>query len=259
MAVSEGDYRKFVARIDAVSAAAKRSMVRMWPRLDHSSIGALTESLMRYMPSLVDKLGKVAALAAAEYYDAARAGVHGDYAAVTAGGSKLAEVSRDIGYIAGAGYTADALADTAQMARLAAFLAGTADRVVKSYSRETLQANAEADGRCLGYYSVPAPGCSCAFCMVKSLQGYRNYMGERLEHRVEQDAWHDNCSCQLVPRFERGADDWSARQVETYRAAYESGVRHAADAHSGGDLTKSLRYQDVLAGMRAASGGAITH
>lgn len=256
--VTEEDYRRFVKRIDAVSAATKRAMLKMWPRLDHSSMDALAASLERYMPSLVDKLGKVAALAAAEYYDAARSGVVGDYAAVTAGGSKLAEVTRDIGFITGAEYVADAISDEAQMRQLASFLAGTADRVVKSYSRETLQANARADSKCLGYYSVPAPGCSCAFCMVKSLQGYRNYMGERLEHRVEGDAWHDNCSCQLVPRFDR-SQDWSSEQIEGYRAAYTAGVRHAVEHQGDGDWTKALRYQDVLAGMRKASNGAITH
>lgn len=256
--VTEEDYRRFVARIDALSAATKKALLSMWPRLDRSSMDALAESLKRYMPSLVDRLGKVAALAAAEYYDAARAGVGGDYSATTAGGSKLYEVERDIGYATATAFTADALTDSAQMSAMVSFLAGTADRVVKSYSRETLQANGDADEWCLGYYSVPSAGCSCAFCMMKSLQGYRNYMGEKLEHRVEGDAWHDHCSCQLVPRFDR-RDDWTVERVKSYGAAYDAGVAHAVETVSGGDWSKPLKHQDVLAGMRQASGGAITH
>lgn len=247
MAVSKAVYDRYADAMQLVSDKGKEALMKVLPTLDTSSDDAFLADLQRVVPPLVTKYGRVSALLSARFYDRARrvAGGGDDYVATTFGGSKLDEVDRAISYAATGGMAIETVPS---------FLTGVVDMGIKSYGRETQMGNANADPFCEGYESIPGAN-PCAFCIIKALNtwAYHNYQGKRLEEEVNDDAWHSNCNCQLVPIFrDDPLPDWV--DYEALQQAYDDGVAQAEKDSYG-----KLSLTDVTAGMRAASDGEITH
>ena len=247
MTVSKATYDRYADAMQLVSDKGKEALARILPTFDTSSDEAFLADLQRVIPPLVSKYGKVSALLSARFYDRARATttLDDDYIATTFDGD-LKTVESKLGYIATSGLGS---------AAVASFLAGTVDTGIKSYGRNTQMGNANADPFCNGYESIPGAN-PCAFCIIKALNTwtYHKYQGDVLEEEVTDDAWHNNCNCQLVPVFrDDPLPEWV--DYEALQEAYDNGRALAEQESENGRLSLT----DVTAGMRSASDGEITH
>lgn len=70
--MSASRYRDYVAALDAASELAQREFREIYDRLDKSKPVECKEILLEVVPAIVEKYGNIAALAAAEYYEAER-------------------------------------------------------------------------------------------------------------------------------------------------------------------------------------------
>ena len=242
MAVSKREFDAYVRRLAALDRGSRAAVATLWPKLDHTDMESLRADLERYLPTLAHRLGKVAAAAAVSFYATARSAsrTRGDYVPESAKGA-LWRVDRGISY---------AMGGAMPEASAPAFLTSTVGGVVSDYANATIAANAEADRFCSGYQSVPTSDNPCAFCIIKALNtwDYHMYGGERLLHEVDSDAWHDNCSCKLIPVWE-DSPEWTVEQFRGYEAAY----RDASDAVYGGDMPDELRERIDAARERHAA------
>lgn len=241
MSMSRAEFDAYARRTKALDAASRRAVDRLWPLLDSSSNETLLRDLSVYLPQVADKIGRVAAVNAAEFYDAARAAsrARGGYEAVTFQGG-LWRVERDVTY---------ALSDEFAYSDPAEFLKACVESTVRDYGRATVAGNAGRDPGCTGYISMPTGDNPCAFCIMKSLGTYRNYDGQRLTEEVSGDAWHDNCTCELTPIFD-GIPDWASERMDEYGEMYDAGRAQATDDTGH----KALTAKEVMAGMRRANG-----
>jgi len=75
-------YRDMVAATEAASAMARRELRAEYARLDTANPDECKRRLLAVVPAIVEKYGNLAALAAAEYYEAERRdALGGEYAA----------------------------------------------------------------------------------------------------------------------------------------------------------------------------------
>ena len=227
MAVTRRQFDAYARRNATIGANVKKAIDRIWDQLDKSSMEALVNDLAIYLPLVADKFGKVAAVAAAEFYDASRKAskARGSYTATTATGA-LWKVNRDVTYAVGEDFAGD----------VKAFLTQSVQGVVRDYGRETIRENSRQDRWASGYNSVPTSGNPCAMCVIKALGSYRKYDGEFLHEEITQDAWHLNCSCELIPVFE-DSPHWVEGQYDEYYGQYDK----AAKLVRSGDLPEDLQ------------------
>ena len=227
MAVTRRQFDAYARRNATIAANVKKAIDRIWDQLDTSSMDALLNDLAIYLPLVAEKFGKVASVAAAEFYDMSRKAskAKGSYTATTAAGA-LWKIDRDVKYAAGGEFAGD----------VKAFLTQSVQGVVRDYARQTIAENSAADDWSDGYTSMPTSGNPCAFCQIKSMESYWNYHGRKLEEEVTDDAWHLNCSCELVPTF-REYPQWMIDDCK----GYESNYYDAADLLRSGDAPDDLK------------------
>ena len=101
-------YRDMVAAVEAASTMARRELRREFAKLDADNPAECKRRLLAVVPAIVEKYGNLAALAAAEYYEAERRGALGDdYAAELAppvdAGAVRAKVRYAMGHLFGEG------------------------------------------------------------------------------------------------------------------------------------------------------------
>lgn len=227
MAVTRRQFDAYARRNRQLDAGVRRAIDKLWSQLDKSSMDALLTDLAIYLPLVAEKFGKVAAVAAAEFYDESRKAsrAKGSYKATTSTGATW-KVGRDIKYAASESFNGD----------VKSFLTATVQGVVRDYGRQTIAENSAADGWSDGYTSMPTSGNPCAFCQIKSMASYWNYDGRKLEEEVTEDAWHDNCSCELVPTFSE-KPQWVVDACK----GYEDNYYDAAELVRSGDVPEDLQ------------------
>ena len=247
MPVTKKAFLAYARRNKTIEKGVERAIDQIWPMLDATSMETLANDLAIYLPLLGEKFGKVAATAAAEFYDEMRAAerVKGSYKATTAKG-KLWKVERDIAYATGDDFAYESVKD---------FLTASVQAAVKDYGRETIAHNTRSDEWADGYNSVPTSENPCVFCIMKALGSYRKYDGEFLDVEIDQDAWHDNCSCELIPVWKE-TPHWVEGQYDEYWDMYQAGRTQAASdkQERGESMAKGLSAAEVMAGMRKANG-----
>lgn len=74
------EFSRFTNAMNNASLLAQRDLAGFWESLDKSDPAAVRDALLAYVPALVQKYGDVAALAAAEYYEAERMAAGGSEA-----------------------------------------------------------------------------------------------------------------------------------------------------------------------------------
>lgn len=247
MAVTRKQFDAYAKRNATIDAAVGRAIDSIWEQLDKSSLESLMLDLSIYLPLVAEKFGKVAAVAAAEFYDMSRssAKAKGRYTATTASGA-LWKVERDIKYATGENFAYN---------DVKAFLTSSVQGVVRDYGRQTIIDNTKADRWCEGYCSIPTSDDPCVFCIIKALGspgGNYRYRGEVLRDEVYEDAWHDNCTCILEPMW-GDSPNWVEGKYDEYWDMYQAG-RAQAYNDTGKMFTEGLTAKEVFAGMRKANG-----
>lgn len=227
MAVTRKQFDAYARRNKQIDAGVKRAIDSIWGKLDTSSMESLLLDLSIYLPLIAEKFGAVSATVAAEFYDASRKAskAKGSYTATTATAATW-KIDRDIKYATGGEFAGD----------IKSFLTSTVQGVVHDYGRQTIAENSDADSWSDGYTSMPTSDNPCAFCQIKSMASMWNYDGGKLEEEITEDAWHDNCSCELVPTF-RDHPSWMVERCK----GYEDNYYDAANLIRSGDVPEDLQ------------------
>lgn len=244
MAVSRAQFDAYARRNRNLTRQVARAVDELWDSLDTSDMESLARDLAIYLPAIADRYGKACAVFAADFYDRSRkaAGAKGRYRATTSKGASW-KVERDVKYATGA---AMAYGD------VKAFLTASVEAVVRDYGRQTIMDNSRSDPFSDGYCSVPTSDNPCVFCIIKALGSYRKYRGEILDYEITEDAWHDNCSCELIPTWKE-TPHWAEGDYDRYWDMYQAG-RSQAYTDSGKSVAEGLSAAEVMAGMRKANG-----
>ena len=101
--MSARSYRDYCEALDKLSKAAQLEFQAAWRRLDQSDPAAFRNALLVVFPGIVERYGRMAALAACQYYDAERAGAVPDdgYAASMADVAPVEQLRSKVRYAAG--------------------------------------------------------------------------------------------------------------------------------------------------------------
>lgn len=152
--------------------------------------------LLDEIPALVRKYGNVAATAAAEWYEEARAqAIGGSYDALTVDSYPEAAIQDTVRWQAGKLFTGDA-------ADMASFLTGSLQRWVQYSGRETIARNVSSDSSNPRYARVPSGARTCAFCEMLASRGfvYRSEKSATLTKLYSE--YHDHCHCTAVASWD---------------------------------------------------------
>ena len=83
--MSSSNYERYVQAVENISLLAQKELEELWERLPKDDKLVLRDMLLELVPAIADKYGDLAALAAAEYYEAERRRqIGGDYRATLA-------------------------------------------------------------------------------------------------------------------------------------------------------------------------------
>lgn len=206
-----------------------------WPPDD------LRDGLIEVMQAIVARYGDLAATAAMEWYEQARAAEvgPGGYQAVAAPAPPPAQVEGSVRAAAGHLYQGS----PAMTERV---LAGALQRYVTDQARGTVTANALRDPRARRFARVPR-GKTCAFCMILASRGFV-YTTARAAG--EMNRYHDDCDCQIVPGF---ADD--PPQIagydpdalyEQYTTARNQAIKDGVRDPGMSEVASRLRRQEAV-------------
>lgn len=96
-------YIDYVNALNQASLLAQRDFAGFWARLDTSKPEACRDALIAYLPSVIYKYASMAALAAAQYYEAERmeAGGNEDFTAEIAEPVQIEQIEASVRYAAG--------------------------------------------------------------------------------------------------------------------------------------------------------------
>lgn len=242
MTIEKKALEAYKTRRGKLLAKVRPAVDMVWDYIEENDLDP-EEALAEYLPAVADRYGKAMAVMAADYFAASRIAAHaaGSYEASTSTGA-LWKIGRDVTYALGDDFAYESPRD---------FLVSSVSSVVQDYGRQTMVDNSARDSTCEGYVSIPGAN-PCVFCMMKALDSYRNFNGEKLEVEIDGDAWHDNCDCTLQPLWD-DSPTFVEERMDEFRQVYDDGMKYAIE-QKGGDMTTNMKATEVMAGMRAVSG-----
>lgn len=97
------DFRRYTEAVNNASLLAQRDLQEAWAKLSGVPPEGVREALLQVVPGIIWKYGGIAALAAAEYFEAERIAAGGgqDYKAELADGVPLEQVEASVRYAMG--------------------------------------------------------------------------------------------------------------------------------------------------------------
>lgn len=200
------------------------------------------DGLIQVMRALVDEYGDMAASAAAQWYEQARAEqIAGPYRAVLADRVPPAQVEGVVRSAAGGLFTGET-------ARVAGAMESALQRLIKGQERATITANALHDPAAKRFARVPR-GKTCAFCLMLASRGF---VYTSAKAAGELNRYHDKCDCQIVPSFGHSDPVIEGYDPEVLKKDYEA-ARNAA-------IKAGIRNPDahaITAQMRVLKGDAV--
>ena len=147
------------------------------------------EAMLAGFPVLVEKYGDVAAAAAAEFYqDARAAAIGGSFDAVLAMAGDPEEL-RKLVLWATSELPETGLPEVAQSK-----LSGILQQQVVGRSRDTILLNVKKDPEKPRWARVPRGAKTCAFCMMLASRGF-----EYASRKSASTTFHAHCDCAVVP------------------------------------------------------------
>lgn len=178
--------------------------VRWTIRRTNGSFESRRLQLLDTMPGVAAFYSEGSAALAADFYDDARVGVAGRYAAVPVVLDRTVKIRRGVAWASGPLSVDDWDAAEARMAEL------MRSEITRPY-RDTIITNRKADPQCVGWKRI-ARAASCGFCKALADRG------AVYKKETAYFASHDNCMCTCAPVF-RGGDVGPEADVMQYMAS----------------------------------------
>lgn len=188
---------------DTLTARATEALAAFWDTLDLSNPVGARNALLEFMPALTDQYGEVAAILAADWYDALREseGAPGIYTATLAATVPEEVVTTRTRFGAGHLWT-----DNPN--QTLAFLVGVAQEYVLQPGRDTITQSAMADPAAYGWHRETRGSQSfpsgCKFCRILASRG------DVYRRATAKFAAHNDCKCVAVPSWDANAREVSA-------------------------------------------------
>lgn len=204
---------------------ANRDLLAVWRTLDLDDARAATDALLPTMRDLTGVYGELSAVAAADFYDDARAATRpgGRYAAIPAVPAAVAQVDALTRWAVTPLWSTDPRYGDALKR-----LAGESGRLIRAAGEDTVTGASDADPQARGWQRITAPG-ACKFCVGLSGRG-----GVYTRATV-RFASHTNCMCSAAPSWDPNAPEVpveayvaSARtstMTDEQRARHRAGIR----------------------------------
>lgn len=229
---SQADFDRFVESQRGVRRLVLRDLAAWFATVRDLSPSAAKAEAQKYLPLLAEAYGEVSGVAAADFYEAARAdsAATGRFAATIARNTAAKVAFGQVGWATAPLFEGDPAAALARMSNVA-------DAASLQVGRDTVIQNSVRDKSSPRWARIPV-GKTCAFCVMLGSRGavYRS------ADTAGRD-FHAACDCQPVPSWDRGNDLPPSYDEGHYFGLYD---RARADAGSGDPkaITKALRRLD---------------
>lgn len=232
--VSQADFDRFVESQRGVRQLALRDLTAWWATVEHLSPSEIKAAAAEMVPLIAHTYGEVSSLAAADFYEEARAAsvAKGRYAATLGNSDAISQAARQVGWASSPIFNGDSAAALDR-------LASVVDAAALQVGRDTVIHNSNRDPSRPRWARV-AVGKTCAFCIMVASRGavYRS------AETAGRD-FHAKCDCEPVPSWDHGKD-----LPPSYDEGELFGLYDRARANAGsGDPKK------VLAEIRRLDGG----
>lgn len=210
---------------------AKSDLSRFFSSLDASRPEAFREALIEIVPRLVREYGDIASVAAAEWYESVRPEA---WNGRTVDSFPTAGVERGVRYHSGHLFDGEP-------AQTLAGLSGAMQRYITYSGRQTIARNVQLDPRRPRFARVPSGPETCAFCGMLASRGFVYYSRQTAgELSATSDDFHDDCDCQIVAQFDRGAAHIEGYDPDGLFDMYQQ-ARDASGATSARDIAAAMR------------------
>lgn len=232
--VSQADFDLFVESQRGVRELALRDLRAWWGTVEHLSPSEIKAEAEGVVPLIARTYGEVSALAAADFYDAARAAstAKGRHVASFAPSGAASQAASGLGWATAPLFEGDPLAALDRAASVV-------DAAALQDGRDTIIHNSVRD-RSRPRWARVTVGKTCAFCIMVASRGavYRS------AETAGRD-FHAKCDCEPVPSWDYGKDLPPSYDEGGLYGLYD---RARANADSGDPKT-------ILAEIRRLDGG----
>lgn len=200
---------QFRVEFELIETSLQRDVLRILPSVRSMSPEAIRNMFLEFGPQLSDRYGQAAAMAAAEYFEAATG-----YTARTAALTSHETVQGSIRYLAGGFWTP---AREQALQQISASLVRHSLQAGRSTVAESAVRNQ------ITYARAPSPD-ACDFCIMLSSRG-ATYGSAR--SAGEGNQWHDDCRCVIEPVGPNGELSYDADALyEQYLENHYSKQNH---------------------------------
>lgn len=176
-------YRRNLENLYTLAEVDSRAIMRS---LSNEPVPIVAGQLRELLPAVSDSYGAAATIVAGEFFldQQEKAGVTAlaDYVAPRYDANEIVQ--------SGIGYSVAQYTKGSSFEAVAGILAGTIQRAVAGYARQTVNQNSE---RASVRYRRVARAGACAFCAYFAVNDLTT---------KETDKFHDNCHCVTVPEFD---------------------------------------------------------
>lgn len=196
---------RHAAAMDGVETLATRDLVATWREIDPADAEPATRALRAAGRDLAAAYGEIAAVAAADFYDEARAEARppGRFRAEAAGVAPLAQVDAMVRWAVAPMWSANPRAEVA-LTRLS----GGLQRLIRQGERQTIFRSGRRDTALATWARQPRSD-ACAFCLMLGSRSDLYATGRTASAvgaggrirgtRPAGESYHDHCRCTTVP------------------------------------------------------------
>lgn len=229
---SQADFDLFVESQRGIRTLALSDLAAWWATVEHLAPSEIKAEAEEFLPLLAQTYGEVSSVAAADFYDAARAEsvAGGRFSASLAPSGAAEQAARQVGWAAVPLFARDPASSLARMGSVV-------DAAALQDGRDTIIHNSVRDRSGPRWARVPV-GKTCAFCIMVASRGavYRS------ADTAGRD-FHAACDCQPVPSWDHGKDLPPSYDEGQLFGLYD---RARADADSGNPkaITAAIRRLD---------------
>jgi hypothetical protein len=232
---SQADFDRFVESQRGVRRLVLRDLAAWWTEVEHLAPSEIKEQARTFLPLLSRTYGEVSAVAAADFYEEARASsvARGRFAAALAESSAPLTIRRRLNWMTDPLFDGDAASAFSRMSV-------TVDEAALQDGRNTVMMNAERDRARTRFARVPV-GKTCAWCLMLASRGavYRSAASAGAARQYHGG----DCDCQPVPSWDGGKDLPPSYDEGHLYDLYDRG-RTAARSGDPREIAKAIRRLD---------------